>query len=70
MISTLETGIQHMLLVDPDDDEEEHGRKYKKVKVRRKAGRELNIMRRHVSLDYWTLYYGCCDEPARHNLLE
>ena len=31
VISTRETGTQHMLLIDPDDEEEEHGRKYKKV---------------------------------------
>ena len=31
VIRTLETGTQHMLLIDPDDDEEEHGRQYKKV---------------------------------------
>ena len=31
VISTRETGTQHMLLIEPDDEEEEHGRKYKKV---------------------------------------
>ena len=31
VISTRETGTQHMLLIDPDDEEEAHGRKYKKV---------------------------------------
>ena len=30
VVSTRETGTQHMLLIDPDDEEEEHGRKYKK----------------------------------------
>ena len=30
VIRTRETGTQHMLLIDPDDEEEEHGRKYKK----------------------------------------
>ena len=38
VISTRETGTQHMLLNDPDDEEEEHGKSTRRCKLEEKQG--------------------------------